>query len=131
MHTTAITTVSNGTWIDVLSTSVTTGDSVLSVSTSGGIVNPGLSSTSYVNVLVRVVVDGIVAPALETRSYEVALASGTVSTNWSFSVTKDVGPGSHTVVVQASRLSGNVSAQVGGADNSAFRGALTVLVLNH
>jgi hypothetical protein len=127
VHTTAQTLVSSNTWSDLgLTATVTTGDSVLFVSTSGGIVNNGSSSTSYVNVVVRVKVDGNV---VETRSYEQSLSTGTTSTNWSFSVTTNVTPGSHTVTVDAQRAFGNAQALLGGTDSS--RGTLSVLVLNH
>jgi hypothetical protein len=121
--------VATSTWTDLgLSATVTTGDSVLFVSTSGGIANNGSSSTSYVNVAVRVKVDGNV---VETRSYEQALSTQTSSTNWSFSATVNVSAGSHTLTVEAQRAFGNTSALVGGADTSPFRGTLNVLVLNH
>ena len=113
-----------------LSTSVTTANSVLFVSTSGAIVNNGLASGNYVQVDVRVLVDGAV---VEDRVYDVELATNAYKTNWSFATSVDVGPGSHTVTVDAFRRSASpttVTATLAGTETSNLRGTLTVLVLN-
>jgi len=134
VHSTSTVTVSNvnPTLVPGLGTTVTTANSVLFVSTSGGIVNNGSAAGNYVQVEVRVLVDGAVA---EYRVYDVEISAATnaFKTNWSFATSVDVGPGSHTVTVDAFRLGASpttVTAVLAGSETSNLRGTLTVLVLN-
>src|SRR5436189_51734 len=76
VHSTSTVTVSNvnPTLVPGLGTTVTTANSVLFVSTSGGIVNNGSAAGNYVQVEVRVLVDGAVA---EYRDYDVEISAAT------------------------------------------------------
>jgi len=106
-------------------------NSVLYVSTDGGIVNNGMNPGDYVQVSVRVLVDG--TPVLE-RLYGVELgpSANTYWTNWSAAVTASATPGDHTVTVDVALKdrTGFTTASVAGMMNSPFRGTLSVLVLN-
>jgi hypothetical protein len=117
-----------------LSMTVTAGsNSVLYVSTDGGIVDNGLFPGDYVQVDVRVLVDGVV---VVDRSYDVELGNFAYKTYWSIACSVAASPGPHTVTVDTflrSAATLNVvkpTANVGGPTNSMLRGELTVLTLN-
>jgi hypothetical protein len=109
----------------------TTASSVLYVSTSGAIVNNGLAPGNYVQVDVRLLVDGAV---VEQRTYDVELGSNAYKVNWSFATSvTDLRAGTHTVAVDAFRRSAsptNVFAVLAGSETTPQHGTLTVLVLN-
>jgi hypothetical protein len=106
-------------------------NSVLYVSTDGSIVNNGTNPGDYVQVSVRVLVDGVVK---SERLYGVELGPGANAywTNWSAAITVPVAPGDHTVTVDVGLKdrTGSTTASVAGMSMSNLRGTLNVLVLN-
>ncbi len=117
-----------------LAVTVTAGsNSVLYVSTDGGIVNNGLFTGDYVQVSVRVKVDGVV---VVDRPYEVEIGNFASKDYWNIAFSVAATPGSHTVTVDTFlRDAGTLhttlpTAIVGGPSNSMLRGELTVLTLN-
>ena len=117
-----------------LAVTVTAGsNSVLYVSTDGGIVNNGLFPGDYVQVSVRVKVDGVV---VVDRPYEVEIGNFASKGYWNIAFSVAATPGSHTVTVDTFlRDAGTLhavlpTAIVGGPSNSMLRGELTVLTLN-
>ena len=116
---------------ELVSTTVTAGsNSVLFVSTDGGLVNNGMFPGDYVQVTVRVLVDGGV---VSERVYDLELANFAYRGTWSQSVAVPVSAGERTVSVQAaltSQSSTSVTVTVGGSPNSVTRATLNVLVLN-
>jgi hypothetical protein len=133
---TAAVTVTNVNPVQVpgLSLTVTAGsNSVLYVSTDGGIVNNGLFLGDYVQVDVRVLVDGVV---VMDRAYDVEIGNFAFKGYWSIACSVAASPGAHTVTVdtflrsRGSLQGGTPTATVGGPSNSMLRGELTVLTLN-
>jgi hypothetical protein len=117
-----------------LTTTVTTlGTSVLYISTDGGIVNDGLFPGDYVQVDVRVLVDGVV---VADRAYDVEIAQFAYKSYWSVALIVTPTAGTHTVTVDAFRRSAGTlhtaqpTATLAGSSNSMLRGTLTVLTLN-
>ncbi len=117
-----------------LTTTVTTlANSVLYISTDGGIVNDGLFPGDYVQVDVRVLVDGVV---VEDRPYDVEIGQFAFKSYWNIALTVTPTAGTHTVTVDAFRRSANTlhtalpTATLGGSSNSMLRGTLSVLTLN-
>jgi hypothetical protein len=106
-------------------------NSVLYVSTDGSIVNNGTNPGDYVQVSVRVLVDGLVK---SERLYGVELGPNANAywTNWSAAITVPVTPGDHVVSVDVGLKdrSGSTTANVAGMSMSNLRGTLNVLVLN-
>src|SRR5206468_2384808 len=91
---------------------------------TGALGPQGSAAGNYVQVEVRVLVDGAVA---EYRVYDVEISAATnaFKTNWSFATSVDVGPGSHTVTVDAFRLGASpttVTAVLAGSETSNLRG---------
>ena len=114
----------------VASTRVTAGaNSVLFVSSDGGLSNNGMTTGDYAQVNVRVLVDG---SAVLERVYDVELAQNAYRVNWSVSLTAPVTEGNHTVSVDVALRSrtGTTSVTVAGPPTSVMRAALNVLVLN-
>jgi hypothetical protein len=106
-------------------------NSVLFLSTDGGITNAGASG-DHVRVSVRLVLDGMV---VGERVYDLEMGRFGDRTNWSFSVTVPVSEGNHTVTVEAAMRAANggttpPTAHVGGAVSTSERGTLNVVVLN-
>ena len=116
---------------DLVRTTVTAGtNSVLFVSSDGGLVNNGMFLGDYVQVNVRVLVDGT---AVLERVYDLELANFAYRSNWSVSLTVPGSAGSHTVSVDAAlkaQSAVSVTATVAGPANSVQRATLNVLVLN-
>ena len=111
----------------------TLANSVLFISTEGGIVNNGLFPGDYVQVGVRVLVDNVV---VAERAYDVELGSFAFKDYWHISLTLATTPGQHTVTVQGTlRDSGTLrtnrpAATLAGTSGSVMRGTLSVLTLN-
>ena len=111
----------------------TLSNSVLYISTEGGIVNNGLFPGDYVQVGVRVLVDNVI---VAERAYDVELGSFAFKDYWHISLTLATAPGQHTVTVQGSlRDSGTLrtnrpDATLAGTSASVMRGTLSVLTLN-
>ena len=111
----------------------TLANSVLYISTEGGIVNNGLFPGDYVQVGVRVLVDNVV---VAERAYDVELGSFAFKDYWHISLTLATTPGQHTVTVQGTlRDSGTLrtnrpAATLAGTSGSVMRGTLSVLTLN-
>jgi hypothetical protein len=114
----------------VASTTVTAGaNSVLFVSSDGGLSNNGMTPGDYVQVNVRVLVDG--SSVLE-RVYDVELGQNGYRVNWSVSLTAPATQGDHTVSVDVAlkARTGTTTVTVAGPPSSIMRAALNVLVLN-
>ena len=105
---------------------------VLYVSTVGGILNDGFNPGDYVQVSVRVLVDGV-AKIEKVYGVELSTSMNVYWTNWSMAVTVDLlPPGDHMVTVDVALKdrTGSTTATVAGMNGSPFKGSLSVLVLN-
>ena len=134
----AAVTVTGLTWVPIpgLSTTVDTlANSVLYISSEGGIVNNGNFPGDYVQVGIRVLVDNVL---VAERAYDVEIGFGSFAFKdyWHISLTHATAPGKHTVTVQGSLLfSGTLrtnrpDATLAGTPGSVMRGTLSVLTLN-
>ena len=108
----------------------TLANSVLYLETEGVIVNNGLAAGNYVQVSVRILVDGAVAAE---RVYDVEMGQNAFTGHWNVATTVAPAAGTHTVLVDATLKSSvptTVSATLAGMPTSVTKGTLNVLVLN-
>jgi hypothetical protein len=106
-------------------------DSVLYISTDGGVQTTSLATSGVSVVDIAVFVDGVQLPAGAIKRVVVANTGGMVATvaNWSFALPVDLAPGNHTVDVRARFTGGNASAVVSGDSNSVLQGKVNIVVI--
>jgi hypothetical protein len=112
-------------------------NSVVQISTDGGIQVNSTSATAFSAVDVALFIDGVnVSDGNFKRLFalnnaQTASVGALAIENWSFGTSRVLTPGTHTITVQTRLAFGNTAAVVSGNNTSVLQGSLTVTILKN